>query len=482
MKSVITVFERIGLNFVIAAIVTSTAYAQNASVIKTTTVPALRSTLTASGIHKIQHVIIIMQENRSFDHYFGTFPGADGFPLKDGAPAVCISDPVTNECVRPFVDHLDLNGGGPHSAPASMRAVDDGKMDGFITLAVKAVNKKCRFVNDPNCGEDAGQNEKRVMGYHVQSDIPNYWAYATDFVLQDHMFEPIASWSLPSHLFMVSAWSARCSNPKDPASCKSDLARPWPEADDTPYAWTELTWLLNRGHISWAYYLDGGPMQVKKTGGKGNKLYPADRYAVQRGVPPIWDPLPQFSDVHEDEQLDNVKPLVDFFAALNAGTLPAVSWITPSNYDSEHPPSLVSVGQSYVTHIVNAIMQSPEWDSTAIFLTWDDWGGFYDHMRPPVVDKLGYGIRVPGIVISPYAKRGYIDHQTLSFDAYLKFIEDDFLSGARLDPKTDGRPDPRPDVRENMSILGDLAKDFDFSKKARSPLILPEHPKTTLEK
>jgi hypothetical protein len=99
-------------------------------------------------------------------------------------------------------------------------------------------------------------------------------------------------------------------------------------------------------------------------------------------------------------------------------------------------------------------MEGPDWDSTAIFLSWDDWGGFYDHVVPPQIDDNGYGLRVPGLVISPYAKRGYIDHQVLSSDAYLKFIEDDFLGGARLDPKTDGRPDPRPDVRENQKLLG----------------------------
>jgi hypothetical protein len=121
-------------------------------------------------------------------------------------------------------------------------------------------------------------------------------------------------------------------------------------------------------------------------------------------------------------------------------------------------------------------MQGPDWNSTAIFLAWDDWGGFYDHVVPPRVDINGYGLRVPGIVISPYAKRGYIDHQTLSFDAYVKFIEDDFLSGQRIDPQTDGRPDPRPDVRENMPQLGNLLADFDFSQQPRPPLILPANP------
>jgi phospholipase C len=125
-------------------------------------------------------------------------------------------------------------------------------------------------------------------------------------------------------------------------------------------------------------------------------------------------------------------------------------------------------------------MRSPDWDSTAIFLAWDDWGGFYDHVVPPSVDQLGYGLRVPAILISPYAKRGYVDHQILSFDAYDKFIEDDFLGGQRIDPRSDGRPDPRPDVREDEKILGNLTNEFDFNQSPRPPLILPVHPKTTL--
>jgi phospholipase C len=143
---------------------------------------------------------------------------------------------------------------------------------------------------------------------------------------------------------------------------------------------------------------------------------------------------------------------------------------------SEHPPGLVSAGQSYVTSLIDTVMRGPDWDSTAIFLAWDDWGGFYDHVVPPKVDENGYGLRVPGLVVSPYAKKGFVDHQTLSFDAYAKFIEDDFLGGARLDPATDGRPDPRPDVREAAPQLGDLRADFDFTQKPRPPVLLPLHP------
>jgi len=140
----------------------------------------------------------------------------------------------------------------------------------------------------------------------------------------------------------------------------------------------------------------------------------------------------------------------------------------------------VSRGQSYVTSLINAAMQSPDWNSTAIFLSWDDWGGFYDHVTPPKVDENGYGLRVPAMVISLWARKGYIDHQTLSHDAYLTFIEDDFLGGQRLDPKTDGRPDARPDVRENAAILGNLLNDFNFNGPPRAPLLLSTTPKTTL--
>jgi phospholipase C len=193
-------------------------------------------------------------------------------------------------------------------------------------------------------------------------------------------------------------------------------------------------------------------------------------------TPGIWNPLPYFDTVRQDGEAEDVAPLQDFFTAARTGTLPAVSWIAPAQAVSEHPPALVSAGQAYVTSLINAVMRSKDWSSTAIFLSWDDWGGFYDHVRPPRVDAQGYGLRVPGLVISPYARRGFVDHQVLSHDAYLKFIEDDFLGGARIDPKTDGRPDPRPDVRENAAVLGDLTQDFDFTQKPRPPLILPVHP------
>jgi phospholipase C len=142
---------------------------------------------------------------------------------------------------------------------------------------------------------------------------------------------------------------------------------------------------------------------------------------------------------------------------------------------SEHPPYSTDKGQAWVTKVVNAAMEGPDWNSTAIFVTWDDWGGFYDHVVPPKVDQNGYGIRVPGLLISPWARAGTIDHQTLSFDAYLKFIEDRFCDGERIS-RFDGRPDSRPTVREKVDILGDLTEEFDFAQSPLPPLILDPTP------
>ncbi len=424
----------------------------------------------ARGIHKIRHVVVIMQENRSFDSYFGTFPGADGIRMRHGRPVACVPDPLRHRCVRPFHDHRDLNYGGPHENIAFNTDLDGGRMDGFIKA-----RQTCANPIDPlDCVTSIRSD---MMGYHDAREIPNYWSYARRYVLQDHMFEPNASWSLPAHLFLTSEWSAKCSVFDDPMSCTDALEIPaFPTdigAPHTPpnYAWTDLTWLLHRHRVSWAYYVKKGSEPDCETG----QMFCPYKDQDAR-TPGIWNPLPSFTTVRQDKQLGNVRPTADLFKALKANRLPRVSWVIPSGAVSEHPTSSVRKGQAYVTGVVNAIMRSKAWRSTAVFLTWDDWGGFYDHVVPPVIDANGYGFRVPGIVISPYARRHVVDHQRLSFDAYAKFIEDDFLGGRRLDPATDGRPDPRPTVRENAPGLGDLRRDFDFRQRPRKPLLLPVRP------
>ncbi|HKA95586.1 MAG TPA: alkaline phosphatase family protein [Streptosporangiaceae bacterium] len=433
-----------------------------------------------SGIHKIKHVIIVMQENRSFDSYFGTFPGADGIPVRDGAPAVCVPNPAGG-CTRPYHDTADVNGGGPHGKPNAVADVNGGKMDGFIRQR-DAARQSCHIADDPAC---VAGSKPDVMGYHTAAEIPNYWAYARNFVLNDHMFEPVKSWSLPQHLYLVSGWSAKCRT-RSPMSCVSRIGGPYAikpfgravhrelttGRTSINLAWTDITWLLHAKHVSWAYYVQRGT-EPDCADDSAETCEPVRQRA---GTPGIWNPLPLFGDVQQNHQLRNIRSLGTYFHAAKAGNLPSVSWITPSDLNSEHPPESVHRGQAYATAVINAAMRSPDWKSTAIFLSWDDWGGFYDHVVPPAVDQNGYGLRVPSIVISPYAKRGLIDHQILSSDAYLKFIEDDFLGGARLDPATDGRPDSRPDVRETAPLLGNLAEDFDFSQPPRPPLLLPTNP------
>ncbi len=475
------------------------------------------------GIHRIKHVVVIMQENRSFDSYFGTFPGAEGLPTDDdGNFNTCVPDPRTGACDYPYHNPNQVNAGALHNGDSARGDIDNGRMDGFVRTAEQQGGRGCG-ATAPICASNARPD---VMGYHDAREIPNYWRWAHDFTLQDHMFEPTASWSLPAHLFMVSGWSARCTRGGDPTSCVNDdelggfktaqiTGKPGADGPATNaaaalravtrclerhgvrrqpygldlrephlpdalalcrhlappaearrlteygnYAWTDLTWLMHMHHVSWRYYIHKGtaPENIPSTTAE------------------IWDPLPSFSDVRRDGQTGNVTDVSHFLAAARGGHLPNVSWVVPDETHSEHAPATPAAGQRYVTRLVNSVMNGPDWNSTAIFLTWDDWGGFYDHVAPPTVDGNGYGMRVPGLVISPFARRGRIDHQVLSFDAFNKFIEDDFLGGQRIDPRTDGRPDPRPDVRENAKILGDLAADFDFTRRPRAPDPLPLDP------
>jgi len=441
------------------------------------TKPGPAGALATRAAGSIDHIIIIVQENRSFDHYFGTFPGVNGIPMRpDGTPSVCIPDQVLGHCSRPYHGTTQYQQGGPHDQRAAVIDRNGGKMNGFVTSAIRS-NGKCasatyRFT--VGCRAFIGPaKQPDVLSYHTGKEIPNYWAYAKHYVLQDRMFAPADSWTLPSHLFLFSGWSAYCPDTSDPMSCRSNIdltARHEQYRYRTPpiYAWTDITYLLGKAGVSWKVYMGQGTcVQDPCTQKPG-------RYGVTLSTK---SPLPGFVDVVKHHRLGNFTTHEAFIRQARAGTLPSVSWIMPGNLASEHPGSGTPIrnGQAYVTRLVNAVMRGPNWGSSAIFLTWDDWGGFYDHVVPPKVDRNGYGLRVPGIVISPWAKRG-IDHRTYSFDAYLKLIEDLFLGGQRLDPKTDGRPDHRPTVREDVPILSDLLHEFDFSQRPLPPLILDPTP------
>ena len=246
-----------------------------------------------------------MQENRSFDSYFGTYPGADGIPTRNGVPTVCLPDPETGRCVRPFHDRSDLNQGSAHDAVAARKDIVGGKMNGFVTEALRTPNS-CGQVDNPFCA--GGNRPLDVMGYHTGAELPNYWAYARHFVLQDHMFEPNASWSLPAHLFLVSEWSARCST-HNPMSCRNALNDPVnPDliASSGPvpiYAWTDLTYLLYKHHVSWRYYVMKGTQPDCADSGDVT-CSPVKQNAR---TPGIWNPLPYFDTVKADHQEGNIQ-------------------------------------------------------------------------------------------------------------------------------------------------------------------------------
>jgi phospholipase C len=451
----------------------------------TSTAPTSESSSAAAepqGIEKLDHLIFIVQENRSFDHYFGTYPGANGIPTNpDGSFDVCVPDKWQGlACVPPYITSSFDQNGGPHNRPASNANINGGKMDGFVNSLDPRPEFCWMNPDQAKCVDYLGpEGQPDVMSTHTRDTIPNYWAYADEFVLQDQMFAPVDSWTLPSHLFLLSAWSAFCPDVDDPMSCRTDVdlteaRRRWFYGDDPVYAWTDVTWIMDEQGVSWRYYIGNDTCwedldACANTGRKGFET------SYNR------NPLPGFTSFWNGERdglEDNVRPVDEFLEAAGTGDLPSVAWIAPVGNTSEHPSgtSTVATGQAYVTRLINAVMKGPAWERTAIFLTWDDWGGFYDHVLPPRVDDMGLGLRVPGLLISPYAKEGFIDSGLFSFDSYLKLIEDRFLEGERLDPETLSRPDSRPVVREEYPIYDDITTGFDFNQEPREPLILDPWP------
>lgn len=218
--------------------------------------------------------------------------------MQDGRPAVCLPDPILDACVRPFHDRTLVNVGGPHSRPNSITDVNGGLMDGFIQAAVDSVRIACAADRtDPACLDDLGpRGQPDVMGYHTAREIPNYWTYARAFVLQDHIFGPTDSWTLPAHLYLVSGWSATCTDAFDPMSCRSDVIlsgavdQQRRGAHPPVYAWTDITWLLTRNDVSWAYYVGNDTCM--------SEADPCPRHS-NRGTPPPQNPLPAFTTVHE---------------------------------------------------------------------------------------------------------------------------------------------------------------------------------------
>jgi phospholipase C len=429
-----------------------------------------------AGLEKIDHIVFIVQENRSFDHYFGTYPGADGIPKTTSgafAASTCNYHPVLKKCLKPYHATSDIQTGGPHAHRSSVIDRASGSMNGFIKGAASSpLTKKC--VLQPllsSCQPFEGPaHQPDVMSYRTRADIPNYWALADWGVLQDHLFASVDSFSLPSHTFIFSGWAANCSG--GPMTCKGTYA---PDITKT-FNWTPIPYLLDAEGVSWAWYV-GEDTVVNET------CYPDCPESGSLFTPANWNPPPGFKYIKDASYTvaSHVKS-VDYFrqaltscASASCTDVPAVSWVIPGEKVSEHPgKGSMKPGYNYVSKLIDDIGSSPVWGSTAVFLYWDDWGGFYDHVSPVKVDGLGYGIRVPGIMISPYAKQGFIDHQVLSPDAMLKLVEDRFLDGKRLDPSQSYMPaDNRPVVREDVAKLGDLYAEFNFNQAPRPAPVLP---------
>ena len=374
---------------------------------------------------KVEHVVWIIQENHSYDNYFGTFPDADGIP-----PSTCLPKmPGAQACVKPFhmptgQPLLDLE----HSWETAHAGYDHGTMDGFVWA----------------------EGSPYTVGYYDERDIPNYWSYARRYTLCDRFFSSEMTGSSPNHVFTVAAQSGEINNIGSLKQLEAETD------DDDGFSFASIVRRFRGAGITWKYYVEtqpATPAEVKRNAGLAHLAYPDPKELT------LWNPLPGFKRIRENpDEMARLVPLQQYFADLKGGTLPQVSWIIPDFQDSEHPPEPLDQGMWYVTRVINALMQSPYWKNTVIFLTWDDYGGFYDHVPPPEVDAYGYGPRVPMIVISPYAKQHYVSHQTYDFTSVLKFIEQ------RWDLQ---HLTARDDRANNMADV------FDFDQTPSAPLVIP---------
>jgi phospholipase C len=360
-----------------------------------TSVPTAVPTATLTAGDPIKHVVIIDKENRSFDNYFGTFPGADGTTT-----GVTSSGRVVRLLHTPDHTLLDIN----HAGDAASVAVNNGRMNGFNLLA----------------GAWQDGQDMALSQLH-QDDIPNYWAYARAYTLDDHFFSTINGPSFPNHLAtIISGSNNTVDNPV------FNTYHAW-GCDSGPYTrvrqvnpvtkakrmvfpcfnMTTLPDLLQAKGVSWKYY---APTQF------------------QSGY--IWSSLDAIRHIRYSPLWQaNVPPTDQFVKDAKAGVLPEVSWLVMNENVSEHPPYSVCEGENWTVNVLNALMKSPEWDSTVVFLTWDDFGGFYDHVPPPRLDYISYGPRVPTMIISPFARQHAVVHTRYDFESIIKYIEDKFGLG-----------------------------------------------------
>jgi phospholipase C len=367
----------------------------------------------------IKHVVFLIKENRSFDHFFGRFPGADGVTVARSGDDRIPMRPGLPDRIEHDIQHGYRN---------ALIAWNDGAMDGFTQDYWSA---------------------RYAYTQATPEDIPNYWHWAREFVLADNFFASAQGPSFPNHLYAIAAqsggahdnprkvtrfaWDKRwgCDAPGDEFVVVQTEAHEWATVSPCFDFQTEGD-LLSRAGIDWATYaaLPG-----------------------QSGY--IWSAYSAIRHIREtDEWRRHAFPVDRLIEDIERGRLPSVTWITPRFELSEHPEYSLCHGENWSVQVINAIMRSPMWQDTAIFVTWDDWGGFYDHVPPPQVDDFGFGIRVPLLVISPYARRGLVDSKLGEFSSVLRFIEDNWGLGQLTHRDRDAN---------NLSHV------FDFDRPPRPP-------------
>ncbi len=422
------------------------------------TIPALAAAPPATV--PIKHLVFIIQENHSFDNYFGTYPGANGIPpgtripVNPNATSQMVQEPfhlnasnpisiVGDELPPGVAEPMTLNASGtsPFHIPSQVQvqvssaweaarlSLDHGKMDGFIYAQNQYV-----------------PNGTLSIGYYNRSDLPYYYDYADNFVLDDNFFSSLTGPSLPNHLYIASGTSGGIIDDVGRTLTSGGVG-----VGSLHLTWATLAQELTAANVTWAWYTGQSPA-VSGT---------------------VWNVLPLFSYFQQNFQLLQAHDLdtQSFVDAVAGGSLPSVSWITPGGWHSpgnptaclsqdvsEHPPSRQDCGMDYVAGLVNTVMKSSYWNDTAIVLTWDDYGGFYDHVAPPSVDQYGDGFRVPTIVISPWAKHGFVDHTQYEFGSMLKLAETIFHV-------------PSLTVRDAQA--SDMLNSFDFGQRPQPPLVEP---------
>lgn len=374
------------------------------------------------GLTKIEHVVFIIKENRSFDSYFGTFPGADG------ATAGKTSDgKIVKLGSTPDETPYDIG----HNFEDAIKASNGGQMDHFDLVT-------------------NGNVANYLLPYTqmTESQIPNYFRYAHSFVLADRMFSSLSGPSFPNHLYTVAAQSGGAINNPTPSfiwGCDADPDELVDVMDSTGHITKEppcfdfqtLADMLERGHVTWRYYAP-----------------PRGRFGYQ------WSTLDAIRHIRNGSLwTQNVVADTRFAEDAKSGHLPAVSWLVTGE-KSEHPPYSTCQGENWTVEQLNAVMTGPDWNSTAVFLTWDDFGGFYDHVPPPHRDQFGLGPRVPLLIISPYARQGYISHTVYEFSSFLAFVEKRFGLPGLTDRDREAHP---------------MLDSFDFDQKPLEPLVLNTH-------